>query len=161
MTKIEFIEKLGPERYKKHLEEQRVRNDKRYANPEIREKIKERQRKYSKTHKPNYELIAKNKASKMLKDPDAQLEMIIARAISSAIVAYLGIKQKGFEIHHCFGLKRPRSFLYLAKPDHRKIHSLFGYKNDMCKWNKIRQYVVDSLIPFILVEDSKITFMRK
>ena len=161
MTKIEFIEKLGPERYKKHLEEQRVRNDKRYANPEIREKIKERQRKYSKTHKPNYELIAKNKASKMLKDPDAQLEMIIARAISSAIVAYLGIKQKGFEIHHCFGLKRPRSFLYLAKPDHRKIHSLFGYKNDMCKWNKIRQYVVDSLIPFILVEDSKISFMRK
>lgn len=161
MTKIEFIEKYGPERYQKLLEEQRVRNHKRFANPEIRAKIRARQREYSKTHKPNYELIAKNKASKMLKDPDAQLEMIIARAVSSAIVAYLGIKQKGFEIHHCFGLKRPRSFLYLAKPDHRKIHSIFGYKNDMCKWNKIRQYVVDSLIPFILVEDSKITFMRK
>ena len=97
----------------------------------------------------------------MLKDPDTQLEMIIARAVSGAIVAYLGIKQKGFEVHHCFGLNRPRSFLYLAKSDHRKIHILFGYKNDMCKWNKIRQYVVDSLIPFVLVEHGKITFMRK
>lgn len=161
MTKIEFIEKYGPERYQKLLEDQRIRNSERYTNPEIKKKIIERQKEYNKTHKPNYELIAKRKATKMLKDPDIQLEMIIARAVSNAVVSYLGIKRKGFEIHHCFGLKKPKSFLYLKKADHRIIHSLFGYKNDMCKWNKIRQYIVDSLIPFILVENAKITFMRK
>lgn len=159
MKKIEFIAKYGPERYEKLLIEQRERNKKRFADPEIRPRILARCREYHKTHKPNKALIVKAHSKRILNDEE-YLNDIIARVVGNAVSAFLGIKKRGYEVHHCFTTKNLKSFVYLPKDAHRKIHSLFGYKNSMCQWNKIRQYLVDNLIPFTLVENAKITFRR-
>lgn len=159
MTKIEFIAKFGPERYEKLLIEQRERNRKRFADPEIRQRILKRCREYHKTHKPNRELIEKAHSKRILTDEE-YLNDIISRVVGKAVAAFLGIKKKGYEVHHCFTTRNLKSFVYLPKEAHRKIHSIFGYKNSMCQWNKIRQYIVDNLIPFTLVENGRITFRR-
>lgn len=159
MKKIEFIAKFGPERYEKLLIEQRERNKKRFADPVIRERIKERCREYGRTHKPNKSRIAVSHSKRILTD-EKYLDEIISRVVGNAVSAFLGIKKMGYEVHHCFGTKNLKSFVYLPKAEHRKLHSLFGYKNSMCPWNKIRQYLVDNMIPFTLVENAKITFRR-
>lgn len=159
MKKVEFIAKYGPERYEKLLIEQRERNRKRYDDPEIKVRIRHRCSEYRKTHKPNKSRITRSHYKRILNDEE-YLNDIIARVVGNAVCAFLGIKKKGYEVHHCFTTRNLKSFVYLPKDAHRKIHSLFGYKNSMCQWNKIRPYLVDNLIPFILVENAKITFRR-
>lgn len=159
MKKLEFIAKFGPERYEKLLKEQRERNRKRFADPEIKARIRQRCREYGRTHKPNKSRISEIHSKRIINDEE-YLNDIIARVVGNAVSAFLGIKKRGYEVHHCFTTKNLKSFVYLPKDAHRKIHSLFGYKNSMCQWNKIRQYLVDNLIPFTLVENAKITFRR-
>ena len=159
MKKVEFIAKFGPERYEKLLKEQKERNRKRFEDPEIKARIRQRSREYGRTHKHNKSRILVSQSKRILTDEE-YLNDIISRVVGKAVIAFLGIKKNGYEVHHCFGTKNLKSFVYLPKDAHRKIHSIFGYKNSMCQWNKIRQYLVDNLIPFTLVENAKITFRR-
>ncbi len=159
MKKLEFIAKFGPEKYEKLLKDQKERNRRRLENPEIKERIRQRCREYGRTHKPNKSRVAKCHSRRILND-EKYLDDIISRVVGNAVSAFLGIKKKGYEVHHCFGTENVKSFVYLPKDTHRKLHSIFGYKNSMCPWNKIRQYLVDNLIPFTLVENAKITFRR-
>lgn len=148
MTKAEYIERYGIERYEQHkaqcnaLKKERYRNvpefresqkawfKEHYQNePEFRESVITRVSAYNKndlnsTGKPKYNIRC-------------QSNQILFRDRKHS-------RLKGYEIHHAFGYGDPSKFIYIPKLLHNKIHQ-FLRDHEIDADSNHYKYIVDMI----------------
>lgn len=116
MTKAEYINRYGIDKYEQYKEyhkeymKERRRNDQEY------------QKEYQKEYNKEYRMKDLTIDGKLKDNIRANSNQILFRQRKHT-------KLKDYQIHHCFGYEDPSKFIYIPKSLHYKIHQYLRDNN--------------------------------